>query len=95
MIRVIQQKRYNTETASHIADNEFSDGANRLQRGRGTTLYVTKKGAYFLHYETQWQGEHDHIEPVGTIQAQNFFESAHRREVSFENAFPNTEVVDA
>lgn len=50
MLKIIDGKRYNTETATEIAyywnglsDNDF--------RNVSETLYITKKGAYFLQGE--------------------------------------------
>ena len=93
MIKIIDQKRYDTSTATWLADNEYRDGANRLQGGRGTTLYLTGKGTYFLHYETQWQGENDRIWPIDRAEALDVWERAYNQE-PFGTAFPGVEVVD-
>ncbi len=67
MKQIINGKLYDTDTAECIADNEFHGG-------RGTTLYKTKKGAFFAHHETYWQEEHDYIEPLSIPQATELFE---------------------
>lgn len=74
MKKVIGGKQYDTDTAESIADNEFSDGSNRMTGGRCTTLYKTKKGNFFVHHETQWQGEHDSIEPLTKEEAIALYE---------------------
>jgi len=75
MKKVINGKLYNTETAEEIADNTFSDGSNRMNTGRCTTLYKTGKGNFFAYHETQWQGEHDTIEPLTKEEAKELYES--------------------
>jgi hypothetical protein len=72
--KIIAGKMYNTATAEAIADNEFSDGTNRLNHGRATTLYKSKKGNFFAEHETCWQGEHDTIEPLSIDQAKDLFQ---------------------
>ena len=74
MKKIIGGKLYDTETATSIASNEFADGSNRLQRGRGTTLYKTAKGNFFALYETCWQGEHDTIQPLSSAEASALYE---------------------
>ena len=75
MKKVINGKSYDTATAEAIADNEFSDGSNRMTGGRSTNLYKTKKGNFFAHHETCWQGEHDTIEPLTKEEAKELYES--------------------
>ena len=74
MKQILSDKMYNTETASLLADNEFSDGSNRFTCGRATSLYKTKKGSFFAYHETCWQGEHDWIEPLTILEAKDLFE---------------------
>jgi len=74
MNAIINGKKYDTKTAQCIADNEFADGSNRLRGGRGSSLYATKKGNFFAHHETCWQGERDVIEPLTLSQAKSYFE---------------------
>jgi hypothetical protein len=47
MIRIINQKRYNTETATLVARTEFSNQGDF--RYLSEDLYRTQKGAWFLH----------------------------------------------
>jgi len=74
MKRIISGKKYDTEKAEEMASNHFSDGSNRMNCGRGTTLYKTKKGNFFALHETCWQGEHDTIEPLTIAEAKEYFE---------------------
>jgi hypothetical protein len=76
MIRIIDGKKYDTNKAVAIADNEYNaNPANRLNNGRATTLYRTAKGNFFAYHETCWQGEHDSIEPLGISEAKELFEN--------------------
>jgi hypothetical protein len=75
MKKIINGKSYDTATAEAIADNQFSDGSNRMPGGRSTTLYKTAKGNFFALHETCWQGEHDTIEPLSKENAKELFES--------------------
>ena len=90
MKKVINGKSYNTETATAIADDEFSDGSNRMSHGRCTTLYKTKKGNYFVEHETCWQGEHDTIETLTKSQAKELYEELENQNVEYEEAFGET-----
>ena len=74
MKKIIAGKIYDTETAELIADNEFADGTNRMKSGRSTSLYKTRKGNFFAHHETCWQGERDTIEPLTIKQAKEYYE---------------------
>lgn len=74
MKRIIGGKIYDTRKAVCIADDEFSDGNNRLTHGRATKLYKTPKGRFFLYHETYWQGEDDTIEPLTPEEAKAEFE---------------------
>jgi hypothetical protein len=87
MKKVINGKVYNTDTAKAIADDEFRDGSNRMNRGRCTTLYKTKKGNYFAEHETCWQGESDSIKPLSKDEAKDLFETMKNQNVEYEEAF--------
>jgi hypothetical protein len=95
MAKVIGGKRYNTETATLIAHDAFWDGHNFERHGRNTFLYRTAKGAYFALHMTQWQGEFDSIEPLDRDEAVELFEGLQEHEVSWSEAFPGIEIVDA
>lgn len=87
MKQIIGRKVYNTETATHIADNQFADGTNRLNVGRASSLYKTQKGSFFIFHKTIWQGEHDSIKPVSVEEAKDRYESLRNHAVSWEEAF--------
>lgn len=87
---VIRGKQYDTEMAEAIADNEFADGTNRMNTGRSTTLYKTKKGNFFEFNETCWQGEHDTIIPLSKDEAKELFENLRNQNVEFEDTFGET-----
>ncbi|RPI56477.1 MAG: hypothetical protein EHM49_00345 [Deltaproteobacteria bacterium] len=74
MKRVINKKLYDTSTAELIANNEFQDGANKFNQGRAVYLYRTRKGQFFAHYVTCWQGEQDSIESLTIPEAIELFE---------------------
>ena len=83
IIRVIGGKKYNTETAALIA--------SILSTGRGSHLYLTSKGAYFVAHSTIWQDERDSIEVLSPVEAQELY-AQYREEVDFEEAFPSVAV---
>jgi len=92
---VIGQKRYNTATATLIADDAFWDGHNYERRGRNSFLFRTPKGNYFIVYRTQWQGELSRLEDVSVDEALEQWESLSEHHVEFEEAFPGITVEDA
>lgn len=90
MEKIINGKAYNTETAVCIADNEFADGTNRVSNGRCSSLYKTKKGNFFIHYETHWQGEHSSITALSVSEAKEAYENHTNTPVKWEEAFGET-----
>lgn len=96
--RVVEGKRYNTETATLIAGNDYWDGHNWERGGTNLFLFRTPKGRYFTQSRSQWQGADDgHLEPVSMDEAINLYTHELRREHSleFEEAFPGVEVEEA
>ena len=92
---IIDGKAYNTETSTELANNEFSDGTNRMSHGRSTTLYRTKKGAYWVLCLTQWQGERDNAEAIDKSEAKELYERLDPvRGMTWEDAF-NEELPEA
>ena len=67
MTRIIEGKRYSTDTATLLASDAYWDGNNFERHGRNTFLYRTRKGGYFALHRTCWQGEHDTIQPLSLI----------------------------
>jgi len=95
MKRVINRKVYDTETATAIATNDWSDGSNKYNCGRSASLYRTKKGSYFAVHETCWQGEHDSMEPLSVGDAIKCYEEMHDQRIEFEEAFPGVGIEEA
>ena len=92
---VIGGKRYRTETATLIASDAYWDGHNWERHGRNTFLFRTPGGNYFAQYQTCWQGERDHLEPLTKEEAIGLYEDLPEQEEDFEEAFPGVKVVDA
>lgn len=88
MTQVINGKRYNTETATIIASNEYWDGSNYERGGTNKHLYRSPKGNYFVGYSTCWQGSRSHIEAVSQGEAMKLYEELPEHECEYENAFP-------
>lgn len=85
---VINGKRYNTETATVIASNEYFDGSNWERGGTNTHLYKTKNGRYFAGYSTCWQGSRSSIEALTIDEAKRLYEMLPEHEEEYEDAFP-------
>jgi len=96
MTRIIDRKRYSTDTATLIASDAYWDGHNFERHGRNRFLYRTPKSAYFLVTLTQWQGEQDSLGPLTLTEALELYEGPlSEHETTFEAAFPGVEVEDA
>jgi len=96
MSRIVNRKRYDTETATLIASDAYWDGHNWERSGRNTFLYRTPRGNYFAVYRTCWQGERDRLEPLTIEEALELYEGPlTEHEAEYEDAFPAIEVEDA
>ena len=95
MTEIIGGKKYSTETATLIADDEYWDGSNFERNGRNCFLYRTPNGAYFTVNLTQWQGERDSLTPITHAKALELYGTLPERHVPFEQAFPSVKVLDA
>lgn len=82
MQQIIEGRRYDTETANEVCSDKYWDG-----NGRNRTLYKTAKGAFFVHHETRWQGERDHLEAVSESFARELYERLPERKMTFADAF--------
>ncbi|MBK8880738.1 MAG: hypothetical protein IPN74_20195 [Haliscomenobacter sp.] len=87
MQQIIEGKRYDTETADEVCSDKYWDGSNHDRNGRNRTLYKTPKGAFFVHHETRWQGERDHLEAVSETFAKELYERLPERKITFVEAF--------
>ena len=96
MNRIVNRKRYDTETATLVASDAYWDGHNFERSGRNQWLYRTPRGAFFVVTRTQWQGEQDSLEPVTAEDAIERYETAlSEHEIDYQVAFPEVEVIDA
>lgn len=94
--RIVNRKRYSTETATLIAHNSYWDGHNFERQGRNTFLYRTPAGNYFKVTLSQWQGESDDLIPISQDEAIELYEGSlteHAEE--YAAAFPDVTVEDA
>jgi len=87
MKQIINGKLYDTDKAMLVASNRYWDGSNWQRHGRNTFLYKTKRGNFFLHHTTQWQGEREYIEAISEAEARDYYEQLPELEISFEEAF--------
>lgn len=87
MKKIINGKLYNTETADLVASDRYWDGNNWERHGRNIFLYKTKKGSFFLHYTTLWQGEREQIEPISPGEAKEWYERLPVQETGYKEAF--------
>lgn len=92
---IIDRKRYDTTTATLIADDVYWNGHNHERKGRNTWLFRTERGAYFVRTQSMWQGEVDSIEPVSLEEAEVYWTDLRVKHVEFEDAFPELVVEDA
>lgn len=92
---IINKTRYTTRTSTLLASDAFWDGHNFERHGRNTFLYKSPKGKYFAVTLSQWQGEGNSLEPLSLDAAVEMFEQLGEKELSFEEAFPGVEVIDA
>lgn len=94
--RIVDRVRYSVEVSTLLASDEYWDGHNFERHGTNTFLYRTPKSKYFTVRLTQWQGEYDALNPCTLDEAIEFYEgSLKEHEVSYEEAFPGVEVLDA
>jgi len=94
--RIVNRTRYSVQTATLIAGDDYWDGHNFERHGRNTFLYRTKNGNYFTVTLTCWQGESNTLTPVSQDEAIELYESSlTEHEVTYAEAFPGIEVVDA
>lgn len=96
MVRVYKGLKYETDTSTLIAGDDYWDGNSYERRWRNTFLYRTPNGRYFVVRRTMWQDERDALIPVSKAEAIELYEEAlpvHR--VKFEEAFPDVKIETA
>jgi len=95
-VRIIDRTRYDTTRATLLASDAYWDGHNFERHGRNQFLYKTPRGAFFLVTLTRWQDERDSLEPIGEDAAIELFEGVlPHHEVTYEEAFPDAQVLEA
>ena len=87
MKQIIDGKLYDTEKADRVASDEYFDGSNWDRSGRNKYLYKTKKGNFFIHYKTMWQGELDRLEDITEIEARKYYEILPEHDMEYKEAF--------
>jgi hypothetical protein len=95
MTEIIRRKRYDTETATLIAGDDYWDGHNWERRGRNQFLYRTPRGNYFYVTLTQRQGERNTLTPLTADEAMSAWERMPERRVLFADAFPGAIIEEA
>jgi hypothetical protein len=95
MVKVIGKTRYRVKGSTLLAHNHYWDGQNHTRHGRNTFLYRSAKGHYFVVYMSQWQGEHNRIEPLSKEEAYELYEHLRVKEVEPEEAFPGIQIEEA
>jgi hypothetical protein len=102
MIRIINGKRYNTETAELVANCGSNGNISRSDFGwHDTDLYLTSNGNWFLagegnaasrwasHYGQNGSGPGEGIEPINPADALEELESIGATDI-IEKHFPDT-----
>ena len=82
------RKKPNALSATNI-NNIFRNTQNQYISviGMVNEIRQTKKGNYFIFYETRWQGEKDNIHPISKEEAKQEFEGLREIKIEFEEAF--------
>ena len=87
MEQIINGLKYDTKVADLVASDRYWDGYNWNREGRNTYLYRTKAKRFFIYRTSQWQGERNHIEPVGLNKAKYYYEELPEHDMSYVEAF--------
>ena len=80
MRKIITGRVYDTKTGKQIASNYYWDGRNYDRDGRNCYLYASPHGAFFAHYTSRWDGEHDRIEPLTKEDAQELYDQLYEQD---------------
>ena len=86
-IRFYKGKMYNTKTAYLVAHGLYWDGSKQYRFGRNQILYKTKKGEFFILYESMWEDEVDSVEVVSIDEAQALYDSLLFQAMEYDEAF--------
>lgn len=94
-VRVINGRRYSTETATVIASDVNHDGPEWPERdGVNNFLCRSPRGMYFVARQTDWEDENDSLTLLSRDAAIKLYERLPRQEILFEFAFPGVELKD-
>ncbi len=85
--RIIAGKLYNTATADMVAHGFLVGGSEDDPLGRIQILYKTKRGDFFIFYESRWEDEIDCIEAVSEDEAHAFYGSLILQAMDYDEAF--------
>jgi len=95
MSKVVDGKRYSTETAIVLASDDYFDGYNYERNGRNCFLFQTPHGRYFKVEVSQWQGELNELVPLCEDEAIKLYEDLPKCTCEYETAFPDQKVEEA
>ena len=87
--KVIDGKRYNVSTATHLATKIFQDQSKKENLCR-VQLYKTRSGSFFQVVFSPHQEEHKKITPLSETEAKNLYESTSDHNVDYAEAFEIT-----
>ena len=93
--KVVDGKRYNTETAIILASDDYFDGYNYERNGRNCCLFRTPHGRYFKVEVSQWQSELNELVPICENEAIKLYERLEKHTCEYETAFPDKKVEEA
>lgn len=96
MIRVVEGIRYDTEKSYLLAHDQAWNGTGHDRTGRNTFLFRSlQAGLFFQVLITAWEWERDKLIPLTRDQALRLYEALPVKEMSFEEAFPEVQLVEA
>lgn len=96
MIRVVEGVRYDTEKSYLLAHDQTWTGTGHDHTGRNTFLFRSiQTGRFFQILTTAWEWERDTLSPLTRDQAIRLYEVLPVKDTSFEEAFPEVQLVEA
>jgi hypothetical protein len=87
MEKVINGRRYSTDSAIEVASDYYWDGHNYSKHGRNTYLLKSKLGNFFLYKTSQCMSELDSITPLTRERAMQMYEELPESKLSYKDAF--------
>jgi len=86
-IRTIKGKMFNSKTADVVAHGSFLGDCRGDHLGRNQILYKTKKGYFFVFYETTREDAFDCLELVSRAEAEDAYHQLLFPEMDYYEAF--------